>query len=69
MSSRCSNRAHQTHYEQFGKLSGIVNIEEFGQLELNVIGVRDHSYGMFILTSLCSLAVDWTDKDNVECYL
>jgi len=41
----CFVSAHQTHYEQFGKLTGTVNIEGHGQVELNVIGVRDHSYG------------------------
>ena len=39
-------RVHQTHYEQFGKLTGAVNIAEYGQVELNVTGMRDHSYGM-----------------------
>jgi len=46
-------RAHQTHYEQFGKLTGIVNIEEYGEIELDVVGVRDHSYGTSVLTNLC----------------
>jgi len=45
-------RAHQTHYEQFGKLTGTVNIAEYGQVELNVTGMRDHSYGMFSIKAL-----------------
>lgn len=37
--------AHQTHYEQFGKLSGQVQIEGYSDQTLTVFGVRDHSYG------------------------
>nr|XP_022294324.1 uncharacterized protein LOC111104596 [Crassostrea virginica] len=38
-------RAHQTHYEQFGEITGRVNVEGHGNIDLNVSGVRDHSYG------------------------
>ncbi|XP_013420120.1 uncharacterized protein LOC106180635 [Lingula anatina] len=37
--------AHQTHYEQFGRISGTVHIEGVGEKQLDVQGVRDHSYG------------------------
>ena len=45
-------RAHQTHYEQFGRLTGTISIGEYSQVELNVVGVRDHSYGTFTLCFL-----------------
>lgn len=37
--------AHQTHYEQFGEISGTLNLGTFGERKLRVQGVRDHSYG------------------------
>lgn len=37
--------AHQTHYEQFGEISGSVDIGGYGERRLQVQGVRDHSYG------------------------
>jgi hypothetical protein len=37
--------AHQTHYEQFGEIRGVVNIDGHKPVQLNVTGVRDHSYG------------------------
>ncbi|OWF52519.1 hypothetical protein KP79_PYT06824 [Mizuhopecten yessoensis] len=36
---------HQTHYEQFGEITGIVNIAGVGDKTIKVQGVRDHSYG------------------------
>lgn len=39
-------RAHQTHYEQFGQIEGIVHIENYGDHNLKVTGIRDHSYGL-----------------------
>ncbi|ELU09306.1 hypothetical protein CAPTEDRAFT_151881 [Capitella teleta] len=39
--------AHQTHYEQFGTITGIVSFENYPEQELHVRGVRDHSYGNF----------------------
>jgi len=42
----CIVRAHQTHYEQFGQLTGAMNIGKYGTVELDVVGVRDHSYGI-----------------------
>jgi len=45
-------RAHQTHYEQFGRLSGAVNIDGYSPVELSVIGVRDHSYGRYTYASM-----------------
>lgn len=36
---------HQTHYEQFGEITGTVNIAGVGDKMVNVQGVRDHSYG------------------------
>ena len=41
--NRC--RAHQTHYEQFGIISGEVKIEGHGTRQVQLRGVRDHSYG------------------------
>lgn len=38
-------RMHQTHYEQFGIISGKVKIEGYGTREINLRGVRDHTYG------------------------
>ncbi|XP_076444744.1 uncharacterized protein LOC143282822 [Babylonia areolata] len=38
-------KAHQTHYEQFGVISGSVEIEGHGTRQVNMRGVRDHSYG------------------------
>lgn len=37
--------AHQTHYEQFGKIEGTFDIEGIGEKTLSLSGVRDHSYG------------------------
>lgn len=37
--------AHQTHYEQFGTISGIINLGSLGEHHIKVRGVRDHSYG------------------------
>ncbi|XP_064628452.1 uncharacterized protein LOC135488020 [Lineus longissimus] len=37
--------AHQTHYEQFGKIEGTFDIEGVGEKTLSFSGVRDHSYG------------------------
>lgn len=38
-------RAHQTHYEQFGEITGTVKIEGYADQQIKVQGVRDHSYG------------------------
>ncbi|XP_005108219.1 uncharacterized protein LOC101853644 [Aplysia californica] len=38
-------RAHQTHYEQFGEVSGILHIDGHPDQRIRVQGVRDHSYG------------------------
>ncbi|KAJ8314692.1 hypothetical protein KUTeg_006842, partial [Tegillarca granosa] len=39
-------RAHQTHYEQFGQISGKIKISGVNEpVYLDVDGVRDHSYG------------------------
>lgn len=38
-------RSHQTHYEQFGDITGTVKIEGHAEVKLNISGVRDHSYG------------------------
>ncbi|XP_061177236.1 uncharacterized protein LOC133185967 [Saccostrea echinata] len=38
-------RYHQTHYEQFGDIRGTVKIGGYDDINLNVSGVRDHSYG------------------------
>jgi len=40
-----TNRAHQAHYEQFGRLTGTINIDKYNPVELAVVGMRDHSYG------------------------
>ncbi|XP_056014568.1 uncharacterized protein LOC125676912 isoform X2 [Ostrea edulis] len=45
-------RVHQTHYEQFGDITGTVKISGHADVKLNVSGVRDHSYGNIR---------DWTD--------
>ncbi|KAK3089151.1 hypothetical protein FSP39_001292 [Pinctada imbricata] len=37
--------AHQTHYEQFGEITGIVKISGHNDVTIKVQGVRDHSYG------------------------
>ncbi|XP_002731927.1 uncharacterized protein LOC100372656 [Saccoglossus kowalevskii] len=37
--------AHQTHYEQFGEWKGKVQLEGHNDIELNMKGMRDHSYG------------------------
>eukprot|EP00105_Crassostrea_gigas_P043190 XP_019927338.1 PREDICTED: uncharacterized protein LOC105339207 isoform X2 [Crassostrea gigas] len=37
--------SHQTHYEQFGDITGTVKIEGHADVKLNISGVRDHSYG------------------------
>ncbi|XP_074660914.1 uncharacterized protein LOC141913314 [Tubulanus polymorphus] len=37
--------AHQTHYEQFGEIKGIIEMEGFENRQISVKGVRDHSYG------------------------
>jgi len=64
--SCCITRAHQTHYEQFGQLAGTVNVGEYGQVELNVVGVRDHSYGTFILLMFFFFFINqMTDDDNI----
>ena len=39
---------HQTHYEQFGDTTGSVNIEGHDPVQLNIRGIRDHSYGWFL---------------------
>ncbi|KAL8588233.1 hypothetical protein ACOMHN_062090 [Nucella lapillus] len=39
------HRAHQTHYEQFGLIQGQVDIEGHGSRQVELRGVRDHSYG------------------------
>ncbi|KAH9500211.1 hypothetical protein Btru_077485 [Bulinus truncatus] len=36
---------HQTHYEQFGNIQGVVHISGHDDQEIAVHGVRDHSYG------------------------
>lgn len=36
---------HQTHYEQFGDITGTVKVEGHRDVTLNISGVRDHSYG------------------------
>ncbi|KAK7107098.1 uncharacterized protein [Littorina saxatilis] len=38
-------KAHQTHYEQFGVITGQVEIEGHGSRQVQLRGVRDHSYG------------------------
>ncbi|CAL1532789.1 unnamed protein product [Lymnaea stagnalis] len=38
-------RAHQTHYEQFGEIVGVVHVSGHPDQEVKVQGVRDHSYG------------------------
>lgn len=38
-------QAHQTHYEQFGTISGEVDLGAYGVKEIQVRGLRDHSYG------------------------
>ena len=42
-----SIRAHQTHYEQFGEISGVVHVDGYPDQQIKVQGVRDHSYGNF----------------------
>ncbi|GFO33376.1 hypothetical protein PoB_005988100 [Plakobranchus ocellatus] len=37
--------AHQTHYEQFGEITGVVHVDGHPDQHLKVQGVRDHSYG------------------------
>jgi len=37
--------AHQTHHEQFGNITGTVHIDTYGAHQLDLHGVRDHSYG------------------------
>ena len=44
---------HQTHYEQFGEMSGTVTVEGHGEFDIKVQGVRDHSYGNRSL--ICSM--------------
>ena len=41
--------AHQTHYEQFGAITGVVNAGTLGEHHIKVRGVRDHSYGEIYL--------------------
>ncbi|RUS86660.1 hypothetical protein EGW08_005534 [Elysia chlorotica] len=36
---------HQTHYEQFGEISGLVHVEGHPDQSVKVQGLRDHSYG------------------------
>ncbi|XP_064594937.1 uncharacterized protein LOC135461674 isoform X2 [Liolophura sinensis] len=38
-------RSHQTHYEQFGEITGNIDIEKHGIRNVKLQGVRDHSYG------------------------
>ncbi|KAK6170139.1 hypothetical protein SNE40_018606 [Patella caerulea] len=38
-------KAHQTHYEQFGEITGSINIDGYNTIDIKVQGVRDHSYG------------------------
>lgn len=38
-------RSHQTHYEQFGEISGVVHVEGSPDQAIKAQGVRDHSYG------------------------
>ncbi|PVD27980.1 hypothetical protein C0Q70_10556 [Pomacea canaliculata] len=38
-------RQHQTHYEQFGILTGNIEIEGYETRRVELRGVRDHSYG------------------------
>ncbi|BFZ09953.1 hypothetical protein BsWGS_12992 [Bradybaena similaris] len=38
-------RLHQTHYEQFGEITGSVHVSSYQVQEVKVQGVRDHSYG------------------------
>ncbi|CAH1798438.1 unnamed protein product [Owenia fusiformis] len=37
--------AHQTHYEQFGEITGSVCVSGMDDIPVKVQGVRDHSYG------------------------
>lgn len=46
----CCCSIHQTHYEQFGDTTGIVNIEDHKPVDFNVRGIRDHSYGTSLYT-------------------
>ena len=41
--------AHQTHYEQFGEVSGEVHVEGHSNIKVQIQGVRDHSYGKKII--------------------
>jgi len=36
---------HQTHYEQFGEISGTVKISGEEDKFIRIYGARDHSYG------------------------
>ncbi|GFR86480.1 hypothetical protein ElyMa_006053600 [Elysia marginata] len=38
-------KSHQTHYEQFGEISGVVHVDGHPDQSIKVQGVRDHSYG------------------------
>ncbi|ESO93220.1 hypothetical protein LOTGIDRAFT_119476 [Lottia gigantea] len=38
-------KAHQTHYEQFGEIKGNIGIEGYHTYHIEIQGVRDHSYG------------------------
>ncbi|PAA62079.1 hypothetical protein BOX15_Mlig026943g1 [Macrostomum lignano] len=39
--------AHQTHYEQFGRLTGEIKVQDVGQWQLNLDSMRDRSYGLY----------------------
>ena len=40
----CSSK-HQTHYEQWGELHGVLKVDDHEDMSLLLRGVRDHSYG------------------------
>ena len=46
------DRDHQTHYEQWGELSGRVQIEGGEERLLQLKTIRDHSYGMHTCNTL-----------------
>lgn len=41
------NRDHQTHYEQWGELSGRLQVGGGEEQSLRLKSVRDHSYGEY----------------------
>lgn len=44
-----SCRLHQTHYEQFGEITGDFIIENREPIPIKIQGVRDHSYGKWCM--------------------